>query len=133
MFRLDAFRRVRLLSGLVLLATFVAGMLVGDGVHRWLRPHRHPPWPMHLPLEELGLTDDQMTRARAIVDGHRAELGLILRGTYPRVRAVHAQIESEVRAVLTPRQRERLDELEASRASLPHGPPMPPPLGDRNE
>lgn len=148
MARIDAFGRVRLLSGLVLIATFVAGMLVGDGVHLWLRPHRHPPPPMRLPLAELDLSAEQMARAHAIIDGHRAELEVILRGTFPRVREVHARIEAEVRAMLTPAQRDRLDELEASRPplrALPMGgplpmggaPPMgdlpPPPPGDRNE
>ena len=45
----------------------VAGMLVGDGAHRWLRPHRHPPPPMRLPIEELDLSAEQMTQAHAII------------------------------------------------------------------
>jgi Spy/CpxP family protein refolding chaperone len=137
----SAFGRVKLLSGLVLVATFAAGTLVGAGVHRWMRPpHRHPTPPMHLPLEELDLSPDQLVKAHAIIDGHRAELELILRGTFPRVRAVHAQIEAEVRAILTPSQRDRLDEIEASRPPPPPRlpmpeppPPGPPPVRDRNE
>jgi Spy/CpxP family protein refolding chaperone len=140
MARNDAFGRVRLLSGLVLLATFAAGTLVGAGIHRWMRPpHRHPAPPMHLPLDELDLAPDQMAKAHDIVDGHRAELEAILRETFPKVRAVHAQIETEVRAILTPAQRDRLDEIEASRPPplprLPMSPPPPPapPPRDRNE
>jgi hypothetical protein len=137
----SAFGRVRFLSGLVLVATFAAGTLVGAGVHRWMRPpHRHPTPPMHLPLEELDLSPEQMVKAHDIIDSHRAELELILRGTFPRVRAVHAQIETEVRAILTPSQRERLDEIEASRPPPPRRfpmleppPPGPRPPGDRNE
>ena len=136
MLKSEVTTRIRLISGLILFFTFSAGVLVGAGVDRYFRPHRMGPPILRLPLGELELTPDQDARVRAIIDAHRAELEGIVRSSFPRVRAIHERIDAEVRAILTPEQRRRLDEIQARRPpprlappGMPGGypPPLPPP------
>lgn len=113
---------VRVKTTLVVLGTFLFGAFTGIGFYRWAAPpRRHMPPFMGGPFRELDLTRAQQERARQIFDSHRAELDAIMRETYPRVRAIHEQIETEMRATLTPEQQKKLDEIKARR---PHG--MPP-------
>lgn len=127
-------KRIRLLSAVLLLATFAAGTVTGAGVSRWASNahgmHRPPP-PMTapLPLHELNLTPDQQQKVHAVIERHRPELETILRESFPRVRAVNDKIEEEVREVLTAEQRAKLDQLKAQRAAHPGPPPGPPPGG----
>jgi Spy/CpxP family protein refolding chaperone len=130
--------RIRLITALIIVGTFVAGAVSGAAVCRWMTPRAGPPPPMHLPLRELDLTPEQEARAREITDRHRDELESILRGTYPKVRAVNDAIEAELRTVLTPEQQKKLDDLK-SRRPPPRGPggpgggrppPPPPPPGE---
>ena len=108
--------RVQLLTALVILGTFIGGLAAGLGLSRWLREAERPPPPhMGLPLRELDLTPEQDTKARAIMERHRDELEGILRGTYPRVRAVNDKMENELRAILTPAQQAKLDEIKSRR------------------
>lgn len=125
-------RTVRLMSAVLLVATFAAGAVTGAGVHRWAfnsqSSPRLPPPPMSapLPLHELDLTAEQRDKVHAVFERHRPELETILRDSFPRVRAVNEKIEAEVREVLTPEQRTKLDQLKARRPAH-HGPPGPPP------
>ena len=123
-------RTVRLLTAVLLVATFAAGLLTGAGICYWT-PDRQPPPPMlaPLPLRELDLTEEQKDRVFAIIEKRRPELETILDETYPKVREINEEIEKDVRKVLTPEQRTRLDELKARRPPPPRGgpPPGPPP------
>ena len=138
--------RLHLASGLVVLAIFLAGALSGAGLYRALaQPGRPPPPPREGPpprgappwLRELDLTAEQETQARAILDKHRPALEAILHQQFPRVRAIEDQVQSELRALLSPAQQKRLDEIRARRPGplRPDGPrPLhwdgPPPPGE---
>ncbi|MBI2894025.1 MAG: periplasmic heavy metal sensor [Deltaproteobacteria bacterium] len=131
-------RKIRLLTALVLFGTFVVGVIGGAGLCRWLGPPAppHPPphfQPGHLgPFAELGLSGEQERRAREIMERHRPELEAILHETFPKVRAINERMARELREVLTPEQRSKLDEIEARRPPPPppgFPPPPPPPFG----
>jgi len=81
-------------------------------------------WPRS--LHELALSAEQRARVDAVVERHRAELDAISQEGFPRVRRVNDQIEAEVREILSPEQRTRLDERKARRPPPRHGPPGPP-------
>jgi hypothetical protein len=137
--------RIHVLSGLLLLGTFLAGGAAGIGLayalggHGRPRPPEGPP-PLPRQFQELGLSPAQQREAEAIFARHRPELDAVLQESYPRVRAVNERMESELRAILTPEQAKRLDTLKARRPPPPpHGPgfgggptelgPPPPPGG----
>ena len=121
-------RKVRLLSALLLLGTFAAGMIAGAGILRFLRPPP-PGGPAGFgQFRELGLDPAQETKARSIFEQHRSELEEVIRGTFPRVKEINAEIEKELRLILTPDQRKRLDLLNANRPA--GSPPGPIPLMD---
>jgi|WetSurMetagenome_2_1015567.scaffolds.fasta_scaffold976394_2 Spy/CpxP family protein refolding chaperone len=112
--------RTRTLAVLLLVGTFVIGALTGAGVLVLLGPPPPPPGgPMRGgglgPLTALGLSDEQMTQARELRERYRPELEAIFKETRPKVRVVQEQIEGELRQLLTPEQRLRLDELQARR------------------
>jgi Spy/CpxP family protein refolding chaperone len=107
--------RARRSGLLVLLAGWVLGIVTGAAlfhvVHGVMRLP-FPPWAHHRPplahLERrLDLTPEQSERVRAILDRGRVEM-----------RAHAEETRDRIRAVLTPEQRRRFDEM---------GPPAPPP------
>jgi len=141
-------RRLHLWTALVLAAVFAAGAATGAGLAWAFRPPGHGPGPAPprppgdgLPpfFAELGLSPDQLARARAIAERHRAEIEAVVQESFPRVRAVQDQVDQEIRAILTPEQARRFDEFRSRRPPLrgpggrgerPPGPPgdFPPPL-----
>ena len=131
-------RTVRLVSALVLLATFAAGTVTGGGLVHWFASDsdssRHVMPPM-LPLGELNLSEAQDKKVRDILERYRPKLEALLDEAFPKARAVNEQIEREVRGVLTDEQRRILDRVRTLRRSPYHGgplhdgPPLPPPLG----
>ncbi|MEY4548034.1 MAG: hypothetical protein RL685_4229 [Pseudomonadota bacterium] len=128
-------RSIRLLTGLLLVGTFAFGSVTGVALTLWARsdlrgPPPGPPPFGPLPLQELGLSAEQRARADAIFEQHRPELDAIRQEGFPKVRRINEQLESEVRELLTPEQRARLDVLKAQRPPRPPGPPGgPPPFG----
>ena len=85
-------RRARLLTIVVLVATFAAGTASGVGLCNWMAPRPPPaPPPMSapLPLHELGLSDEQREKTFRIFEQHRPELEAVLRDTFPKVRAIN--------------------------------------------
>ena len=117
--------KVRIATAGVIIATFLVGAAVGAGGMRLMHPRRHGGPPM-LPLAELALTADQDRAAKAIIEKRRPELEAILHESFPKVRAIHEDVEREVRKLLTPEQNQHLDQLEkpdeatkASRVSRP--------------
>ena len=130
--------RIHVLSGLLLLGTFLAGGAAGVGLAYALRApgHPRPPEPPPFPrqFQELGLSAAQQQQAEAIFARHRPELDAVLQESYPKVRAINERMEAELRAILTPEQAQRLDALKARRPPHPphgadfgRGPPEPGP------
>ncbi|MBI5548948.1 MAG: periplasmic heavy metal sensor [Deltaproteobacteria bacterium] len=126
--------RLRLRAFALLAAIFLVGALAGVGAVRLAAPWRmpHPP-PLGMELfERLGLTPDQRERAKEIFEKHRPELDAILAETLPRVREVQEVIDGEMRAILTPEQARRFEELRSRppghRPGMPPGIPGLPPL-----
>jgi hypothetical protein len=137
-------RRVHLLTALLLVGTFAAGVVTGAGVLRWLAPSPDsprpdgpakvaPPLPAARLPRELRLTAEQEASAREIGERYRPELEALAREMRPRVRAVQDRMEAEFTALLTPEQRRQLAEIEARRRNPPRpgegprpgGPPPP--------
>lgn len=124
-------RQIRLLTALLLLATFAVGVVTGAGILFLLGPPMPPPPPpppFFAPLAGLDLTPTQQRQARAIQERHRPELDALVREAFPRVRAINDQMRQELRAILTPAQRAKLDEMDARRPPPPPpgAPPFPP-------
>jgi Spy/CpxP family protein refolding chaperone len=125
-------RTVRLLTAILLVATFAAGTVTGVGVCKWIAPPHAPPPPPPmaggpLPFEQLDLSPEQQEKVHAILERHRPELEAVLRESFPRVRAINEKIEREVREVLTAEQQKRLEEIKARRPPPPPGAPPGPP------
>lgn len=122
---------VRVLTLGVLLGTFLAGIVAGIGILRWLVPPMPfpPPPPPHGPVEgpfggpfaELGLDPEQAKQVFEIQERHRPEIEAIIESSRPQVRKIQDAVEKEIDAVLTPAQREKLAAMKA------HPPPGPPP------
>jgi len=119
--------RLKLLTGALLVGVFAAGTVTGAALYRWARAATAPPLPLHaappIPLEELELSDLQRDRIWQVVDRYRPELDAIVGATIPKVKEVHARMQTDVRAVLTPPQRQAFDILVSRRS----GPPSPRP------
>ncbi len=129
-------RTVRLLTAVLLVATFAVGVVTGVGLCHWIIGYRGPPPPPPMmgpiPAEELGLSSEQRQRVREIMDRYRPELEAVLHETYPRVRTINERMEKEVRSVLNAEQQARLDDIRSRRPPPPPPgapPPGPPPPG----
>ncbi len=105
----------------LLLATFVAGALVGGAVIGLAerRDDRHGAWrPRHGSeeylqrlTEGLELTSVQRDSVRAILDRHRDGMESLWREIRPRFETLRDSIRSEIRSQLTPEQRDSYAEL----------------------
>jgi Spy/CpxP family protein refolding chaperone len=143
--------RGRMIAGLVLLLTTIAGGLAGVAVDRLvLLPHmfggrdfgphgRHgPPPPNHEFRDrfahDLGLTEDQRVRIDSIMDRQMREVRAIRRQVQPRVDSIISGARRELDAVLTPEQRLKAEALRKqhpppprpSEDGMPGGPDRPP-------
>ncbi|MCC6215914.1 MAG: periplasmic heavy metal sensor [Polyangiaceae bacterium] len=128
----DRGARLQLVTAAVILGTFLLGLASGVGLTRLLGPPHPPPPPYGPPpadpLDALDLSPEQRARADAIRERHRPAIEAVLREGFPRMRALHEQMRAELREILTPEQRRRLDELDARRPPpRPGGPGLPPP------
>lgn len=72
------------------------------------------------PYREIGLTSDQEAQVRAILVQNKPRMDQLMDELVPRVRALADDVESQIVAVLTPEQRERLRAFKADRP-----PPLP--------
>ena len=144
-------RTIKLLTVLILFGTFLSGIAVGVGAAAfsgrrppWGRPLGRPPFMPGIGPGELSLSPDQETKARTIAERYRPEMEVVLRESFPKMRALNEKMETEMRAILTDEQRARFDLLKARRPPMdkpgrlgppPRGPgfpgqlPPPPPMG----
>jgi hypothetical protein len=127
-------RRVHLLTALLLVGTFAAGVITGAGVLRSFAPSMPeslapPPLPATRLPREIRLTPDQEEKARAIGDRYRPELEAVAREMRPRVRAVQDRMEAEFLELLTPEQKRQLAEIEERRRHPPRPGEARPPQG----
>jgi hypothetical protein len=116
--------RIHLLTALLLVGTFAAGVVTGAGVVRWFAPAAPtavapPPLPAARLPREIRLTPEQDEKARAIGERYRPELEALAREMRPKVRAVQDRMEGEFLALLTPEQRKQLAEIEERRRHPP--------------
>ena len=110
----------RLMSWLVLVGVFAAGVLVGAGAMRWTaRPPEARPGPIEAMHHELALDRQQGEALHAIVQRHQSELDAIVRDAQPKVRAVLFAIEDELRPQLRPEQVKALEDWRARRGAAP--------------
>jgi len=120
-------KTIRLVTALLLLATFAAGTVTGGGLVSWFGKREHLGAPMHgagpLPWDRLNLTEEQKEKAYQILERYRPKLDAVFGETAPKVKAITDQIDREVRAILTPEQRTRFDQDLAERGNRP---PLPP-------
>ena len=129
-------RKLRLWTGLAVVAIFLAGAATGAGaVHLFrpggpLGPPGHgagpiPPAGAPLPpaLRGLDLTPEQERTTRALMEKHRPEMEAVLRETFPKFEAIRRQLEAELRPSLTGAQARKLD---AQKPEPPPGQGTPP-------
>ena len=133
----ESLGRVRL-QGITLLAvTFVVGALAGMAGER-IRAQRTQPFSafpprageVPRPYERLDLTDEQRDRIDGILAARRVVTDSLMRGVFPRLRAMTDSIRLEIREVLTAEQREKLEKERGEFGRPGFGPPgargMPP-------
>lgn len=129
-------RRVWLLATVVVLLAFLAGALAGAAFDRFHRGRNHERGRGERHIGEMmkhryGLSDDQARRVEAIVQKRRPRVDSLMATVEPQVRAVFDSTNREIRALLTPGQREKFDRDQARRrhrwpGPLPPGPRPPP-------
>ncbi len=126
---------VKLTALAVAVSLFVAGAITGAAVYRWAKldacgeggpPLPHAPWEM---LRPLNLTEEQQKSVRAVFDRYKPSLDAVLRETFPKVRAVQEQIDSEIAKLLTEEQRQRFESQRKHHGPPPGMPPMGLPSG----
>ena len=142
----ESLGRIKLQGIALLFLAFVVGILAGAAGERlratrdepgrpfargpgMFRPGELPPW-----YEELDLTPEQREKITEIFEQGRPLTDSIMREMLPRIRAVTGSIRAEIRSLLTPEQREKLDDLEERfrrrRRGFRRGgrPPIEPPM-----
>jgi hypothetical protein len=98
----------------LLVVTFAAGMFAGIGADRLLAPRlriRGPADDMSAVLDRLSLTPAQRVQAEAIVARTAPRAQAVMTELAERLRVVADSVDAELRAILTPEQRLRLDAL----------------------
>ena len=135
--------RAALTAGLVLLMVLLTGAVLGAVLARaWPAPGPGPlgppPPPGGRPMEppppealadrlrvELRLTGEQHAQVRDLLQREMEQTRALLDQVRPRLEEAHRQARQELRALLTPEQARRLDEMD--RHPPPPGPPPGPP------
>ena len=131
-----ATRKLRLWTGLAVVAIFLAGGAAGAGAVHLFRPGGpfgppghgaglFPPAGAPLPpgLRALELTAEQEKTARALMDKFRPEMEAVLKETFPRFEAIRHRYEAELRPSLTEAQARKLDAHRPGPAPGQGGPP----------
>ena len=100
-------------AGVLLLAVFLAGALVGGVIAR-LRPSmtgRDTNGMLRHLTEELDLTQVQQDSIKAVLDRYRPAMDSAWAEVRPRIETVRARIRSDIAAQLTPDQRAKYEEM----------------------
>jgi Spy/CpxP family protein refolding chaperone len=129
-------RQIRLITAVLLFATFLLGAAAGVGLVRWSLPPRPPLPPAPVlpgPPGALHLTPAQEAKAHEITERYRPQLDAVWRDSLPRLQELNEQMEKELREILTPEQRKILDEMKAHHPPPPPGAGFHPPGGPRRE
>jgi Spy/CpxP family protein refolding chaperone len=110
--------RSKAIAGALLALTFLAGAAAGVVADRWLGT---TPMlgtkivrDMSGVLDKLELSADQRVRAEAIFQRSRPGTAAAMKSVSDRLKAVADSVDAELRAILTPEQRVRLDSLKRS-------------------
>ena len=110
--------RARTLAAVVVVLTFAAGLTAGHALARaQLRPPGpqtailRPTWDPASLLDSLSLSPEQRVRAESLFAGSEPRTRAVLNDVSERLRAISDSIDVELRAMLTPDQRRRLDSL----------------------
>jgi Spy/CpxP family protein refolding chaperone len=118
----ESLGRIRVQGIALLVLAFLSGAVAGGAVER-VRDRRPPrgaraelaflKGPNGLPVafEKLDLTPAQRQEITQILERRRPVTDSILRSSLPRLRAVMDSTRSEIRSVLTPTQRAKLDQI----------------------
>ncbi len=116
---IEALGRVRLQGFALLAVAFLAGGLTGGAIERVrsarpARPHRAagplqrpgglPPW-----LGRLDLSETQEERVRAVLERRRVGTDSVFRNIRSRISIMADSVNQEIRNILTPEQRKRLE------------------------
>ena len=112
-------RRIRIVAAVVLVITFVLGAVAGAsiwyfGVVSQERCHHKGGFPH---AQELALSDTQQKAFDDILKKYRPELDEIMAASYPKIREVKERMDAELRALLSPQQQIKFDEM------IEHHPP----------
>ena len=109
---------------MLLLAVFVAGILVGGALaewHPWGRGRDANGMVAHL-TEELELTPAQADSITAVLDRWRPQMDSAWAEVRPRIETVRAKIRSDIAAQLTTEQQAKYEELMKRHREPPKGP-----------
>ena len=114
---------IRQMRGLLLLIiVFGAGLAAGVGLDRAREPRAllKTRLTTQMPeiLERLGLTPEQRRAADSILERGTPRAEAALRGLVPQLSAIADSLDAELREILTPPQRARLDSLGGKRLFL---------------
>lgn len=116
-------------AGVLLVAVFLAGALVGGVVAR-LRPAmvsgRDANGMIRQLTEELDLTQVQQDSIKAVLERWRPTMDSAWAEVRPRIETVRASIRSEIAAQLTPEQRTKHEEMMKRHTETHQGPPRRP-------
>jgi hypothetical protein len=107
----DGARR-RLVGALLLVASFVAGVVVGitaQSIVSGPTVRVRTPGDMAPLLDELQLSADQRRRADSILERRTPMVEAMMLDVVRQLRVVSDSVDAELRAILTPEQRARLD------------------------
>lgn len=112
-------RSPRLIGAALLLATFVAGIAVGLAFDRVARTEPRLKTfvvaDMSRVLDRLDLTTQQRAKADSILQRRSPTTERMMLDVAERLRGLSDSVDAELRAILTPQQRVRLDSLRAAR------------------
>ena len=128
----DAIRslgKVQWQATLLLAVVFGAGVAVGVALDRSRAVPAPPPMARRGPLppylEDLGLSQEQHEKIKAILDAQKPKVDTIFDGVLPKLHVISDFTFAQIRHVLTPEQREQFDAERPQRALAP-GMPMNP-------
>jgi Spy/CpxP family protein refolding chaperone len=115
-------------AGVLLLAVFLAGALVGGAVAhlRPSMPGRDANGMLKHMTEELDLTQVQQDSIKAVLDRYRPAMDSAWAEVRPRIETVRARIRSDIAAQLTAAQRTKYEEMMKHHDDARQNPPRRP-------